>query len=66
MLAASDIFAEQLPFLDRRRPRQHAAHGGIDQLAAVVRTRLKSMQYRPGLLDAFIQETGLAIEPQPP
>jgi hypothetical protein len=37
-----------------------------DQLAAVVRTRLKSMQYRPSLLDAFIAETGLALQPQPP
>jgi hypothetical protein len=38
----------------------------IDQLAAIVRTRLKSMQYRPALLDAFIAETGLALQPQPP
>ena len=37
-----------------------------DQLAAIVRTRLKSMQYRPDLLDAFIAETGLALQPQPP
>jgi len=36
-----------------------------DQLAAIVRTRLKSMQYRPSLLDAFIAEAGLAL-PQPP
>ncbi|WP_432825686.1 transposase [Dactylosporangium sp. CA-092794] len=36
------------------------------QLAALVRTRLKRMQYRAGLLDAFIAETGLALEPQPP
>jgi transposase len=39
---------------------------GIDQLAAIVRSRLKSIQYRPGLIDAFIQETGLAMEPRPP
>jgi len=38
---------------------------GTDQLAAIVRTRLKSMQYRPGLLDAFIAETDLALQPQP-
>ncbi|WP_432831321.1 transposase [Dactylosporangium sp. CA-092794] len=37
-----------------------------DQLATIVRTRLKSMQYRPRLLDAFIAETGLALQPQPP
>lgn len=32
---------------------------GIDQLAALVKTRLKKMQYRPALIDAFIAETGL-------
>jgi hypothetical protein len=35
-----------------------------DQLATLARTRLKQMQYRPGLLDGFIAETGLI--PQPP
>jgi hypothetical protein len=39
---------------------------GIDQLAAIVRSRLKSMQYRPALIDAFVTETGLVIHPQPP
>lgn len=39
---------------------------GIDQLAAIVRSRLKSLQYQPALLDAFIAETGLVIQPQPP
>ena len=34
-----------------------------DQLAILVRTRLKRMQYRPGLLDGFIAETGLTLEP---
>jgi len=31
-----------------------------------VRSRLKSIQYRPALLDGFITETGLVIQPQPP
>jgi hypothetical protein len=39
---------------------------GIDQLAAIVRTRLKCIQYRPVLIDAFIIETGLVLQPQPP
>ncbi|MFC1232237.1 transposase [Streptomyces sp. Sce081] len=34
-----------------------------DELAALVRTRLKKMQYRPGLLDGFIAETGLTLQP---
>jgi transposase len=39
---------------------------GIDQLAAIVRSRLKSIRYRPGLIDGFIAETGLVLKPQPP
>jgi putative transposase len=31
----------------------------IDELAGLARTRLKSMQYQPSLLDGFIAETGL-------
>ncbi|MFC0430879.1 transposase [Kutzneria buriramensis] len=39
---------------------------GIDQLAGIVRSRLKSTQYRPALIDAFVTETGLVIQSQPP
>jgi len=39
---------------------------GIDQLAATVKTLLKSIQYRPELIDAFIAETGLVIKARPP
>jgi DDE superfamily endonuclease len=39
---------------------------GIDQLAAIVKNRLKRIQYRPGLIDAFFVHTGLNLEPQPP
>ena len=35
----------------------------IDQLATLIRTRLKRMQYRPALLDGFIAETGLVLTP---
>lgn len=31
----------------------------IDELTALVKNRLKPMQYRPGLLNGFIAETGL-------
>jgi len=37
-----------------------------DQLAAIIRSRLKSIQHRPSLLDAFITGTGLTIQPRPP
>ena len=36
---------------------------GTDQLAALAKTRLKRMQYRPALLDGFIAETGLTLKP---
>ena len=34
---------------------------GIDQLATLVKTRLKRMQYRPGLIDGFLAKTGLDL-----
>jgi len=42
------------------------AASGVDQLAAIVKNRLKSIQYRPGLIDGFLAQTGLTLEPEPP
>jgi hypothetical protein len=36
---------------------------GIDELVTVVKNRLKRIQYRPALLDAFLAHTGLDLEP---
>ena len=38
----------------------------VDQLAAVVRNRLKRIQYRPALIGGFLAQTGLSLEPEPP
>jgi len=38
----------------------------IDQLAVTVKHLLKRIQYRPDLINGFINETGLTIEPAPP
>ena len=38
----------------------------VGQLAAVLRNRLKSFQYRPELIGGFLAQTGLTLEPQPP
>ena len=38
----------------------------VDQLAAVIKNRLKRIQYRPQLIDGFLAQTGLSLEPQPP
>ncbi|WUV39768.1 hypothetical protein OG318_53785 (plasmid) [Streptomyces sp. NBC_01483] len=35
----------------------------LDQLTALVKTRLKRMQYRPGLIDVLIAKTGLDLRP---
>jgi hypothetical protein len=34
---------------------------GIDQLTVLVKTRLRPMQYRPGLIDGFLAKTGLDL-----
>jgi putative transposase len=39
---------------------------GIDDLAVSVKNRLKRIQYRPELIDAFLAHTGLTLEPEPP
>jgi transposase len=41
-----------------------AVHG-IEHLAAIVKNRLKRIQYRPELTDAFFAHTGLTLDPQP-
>jgi transposase len=37
-----------------------------DQLAAIVRNRLRRIQYRPALINGFLAQTGLTLEPEPP
>ena len=34
---------------------------GIDQLATLIKARLRPMQYRPGLIDGFLAKTGLDL-----
>ena len=38
----------------------------VDQLAAIMKNRLKRIQYRPALIDGFLAQTGLTLESQPP
>jgi hypothetical protein len=46
-------------------PGNHAATS-LDQLEAMVRGRLRSIQRRPGLINAFLGQTGLSLDPPPP
>jgi hypothetical protein len=43
-----------------------APAGKPGQLAAIMKNRLKRIQYRPGLIDGFLAQTGVSIEPEPP
>lgn len=38
----------------------------VDHLCAIVRNRLKRIQYRPDLLTSFLTRTGLTLDPEPP
>jgi hypothetical protein len=38
---------------------------GTGQLAAIVKNSLKRIQYRPELIDGFLAQTGLSLEPEP-
>ena len=42
------------------------AAGNVDLLAAILRNRLKHIQYRPALINGFLAQTGLTLEPAPP
>jgi len=35
-------------------------------LAVIVKNRLKRIQYRPALIDGFLAQTGLRLDPEPP
>jgi len=38
----------------------------LDDLEAIVRSRLRAIQRRPGLVNALLGQTGLTLDPQPP
>jgi hypothetical protein len=52
--------------LDIPRTPERMEGCSADQLAAVIRTRLKRIQYRPALINGFLAQTGLSLEPEPP
>ena len=43
----------------------HAA-ATLDQLEAMVRSRLRTIQRRPDLINALLGQTGLTLDPPPP
>ncbi|QUH03983.1 transposase [Saccharopolyspora erythraea] len=49
-----------------KRSLGNLAAASVDHLAAIVRNRLKRIQYRPDLLTGFLAQTGLTLDPEPP
>ncbi len=46
-----------------KRSLANLAKRNLAQLTALIKTRLKRMQYRPGLLEGFLASTGLDLTP---
>ncbi len=42
------------------------AAADVDQLAVIIKNRLKRIQYRPALIEGFLAQTGLTFDSQPP
>ena len=37
----------------------------VDQLAVIIKNRLERIHYRPALIEAFLAQTGLTLDPSP-
>jgi hypothetical protein len=63
---APDLNAVEGAWANMKSGLGNLAASDVDQLTAIIKNRLKSIQYRPGLIDAFLAQTGLAVAPEPP
>jgi hypothetical protein len=55
---AHDLNPVELAWSHFKRSLANLAGGNLTQLTALVKTRLKRMQYRPGLLEGFLAGAG--------
>ena len=61
-LAANTHVSRAMPvWSNLKRSLANLTKHNIDQLTALVKTRLRRMQYRPGLFDGFLAKTGLDL-----
>jgi DDE superfamily endonuclease len=60
---AHELNPVELAWSHLKRSLANLARRNLAQLTALVKTRLKRMQYRPGLLDGFLASTGLDLTP---
>ena len=63
---APDLNAVEGAWANMKNGLGNLAASNVDQLTAIIRNRLKGIQYRPGLIEAFLAQTGLTLEPEPP
>jgi putative transposase len=63
---APELNAAESVWSHLKRSLGNCAASTIDQLLALVKTRLKRLQYRPELLDGFLGQTGLTLQTAPP
>jgi putative transposase len=60
---AHEINPVELVWSHLKRSLANFAKRNLSQLTALVKTRLRRMQYRPGLLDGFLASTSLDLTP---
>jgi transposase len=60
---AHELNPVELVWSHLKRSLANLAKRNLSQLTALVKTRLKRMQYRPGLLRGFLASTGLDLTP---
>ncbi len=63
---APDLNAVEGAWANMKNGLGNLAAADVDQLTAIIKNRLKSIQYRPALIDGFLAQTGLSLEPEPP
>ena len=63
---APDLNAAEGAWANMKNGLGNLAARDVDQLAAIIKNRLKRIQYRPALIEAFLAQTGLTLESQPP
>jgi transposase len=63
---APELNAAEGAWASMKHPLANRAIPSIDQLAALLHHRLRRIQHRPQLIEGFLAQTGLPLNPQPP
>ncbi len=63
---APELNAAESAWANMKNGLGNLAARDVDQLAAIVKNRLKRIQNRPALIDGFLAQTGLTLESEPP